>query len=572
MKTSWDLTHLFLSKMEWDIAKENLIHKTKQFEQEMPTFCENFEAFESGLKQKIKIDYEIERVYCYPKRFTDLNALDEEHQAMTREAWSIYETILKLTKDFTFLLQNNRVFVDKFCVNNPYYDRYIKILLRNGNYTLSREIENIKEVYRTLTQIDLSLGTLELENGEEVTLNAKQMQNILSGSCESDRVHALEQQNAVYMRIENTLAVLLQQKYQVEVDKAKERNFSLMEQNLNSMELPPHIIEHLIQVANKNLYLQQEYIAFKKMVLGVEEYRVSDMMLPLGFISKMEIEFEEAVHILKESFRVLGDSYEKKIDEALQNGWIDVYSKPHKRKMSYSCISYAGVPYASLNYDKSISSVRTLGHELGHSIHTAFSKENNAFEYFEYSLFLSEVVSKVNEILFNEYLLSHYENTEEKLFLLTNIVSSLGNTLFNQVMNTEFEHTIIQSIEQNKKLNVKKINQIYRELFSKYHGIDVVIDVDNSSAWMRIPHFLFNDAYYLYQYSIGVALAIEIVRKIHEEQNFVDKYIEFLSIGNQKNILDSLQVLGIDLEDSQYLENAYRYLEKNIRELKRLKK
>jgi len=238
--------------------------------------------------------------------------------------------------------------------------------------------------------------------------------------------------------------------------------------------------------------------------------------------------------------------------------------------MSYSCISYNGVPYASLNYKKSIGSVRTLAHELGHSIHTDYAKKN-AFEYFEYSLFLSEVVSKVNEILLNQYLLTLDINDEEKIYLLNSIVSSLGNTLFDQPMFTEFEHTIITKLENFQSLNATMLSEIYKTIFEKYYGDTILLDVDNSLDWTRVPHFIMNSSYYVYQYSIGVALAIEISKRISKnEDNFCQKYIEFLSLGNSKNIVESLEVLGIDLKDFQYLKNAYQYLEELICMLKTL--
>ena len=80
-----------------------------------------------------------------------------------------------------------------------------------------------------------------------------------------------------------------------------------------------------------------------------------------------------------------------------------------------------------------------------------------------------------------------------------------------------------------------------------------------------------NRSYYLYQYTIGTALAIEIADKL-KNKNLQQKYLEFLKIGNTKSIIESLKTLDINLENEEYIKSAYQYLNEQIEKLTRILK
>ena len=570
MKTKWDLTHLFLNTEAWEQGKEELEQVILEWKLLIDKMSFDTESLLVTIKQKIKVDALIEKIYCYPKRFLDLDNQDVEKQGMFEIAKTMYGEILELTVKFTNSIIENPSLVLKFLKENPYYQRYIEIIKKNVGEPSNEVLENIKAVYRSLTETDLSFQTVHNEDGEEVKLTRKLFQDLMISPNSEVRKEALKVRNEAYEKNKNTLALLLLQKYQTEI-KSKGSSTSLLEKTLCDNELPSTIVTDFICEAHKNIDILRSYTNLKKDFLGVNVLHLSDTFLPLGLISKMSFEIHEAVSIIKNALSVLGDDYVSKIDQAFLEGWVDVYPRERKRKMSYSCISYGGVPYASLNYNKSLASVRTLIHELGHSIHTAYAK-TNSFEYFEYSLFLSEVVSKVNEILLNDYLLSQDIKNDEKIYLLNHIVSSLGNSLFGQVMLTDFEHTVISKLEGLESLKASSLGEIYHNLYIEYYGDSIILDVDNSYEWTRIPHFVMNPSYYLYQYSVGVALAIEIASKIKNKDGFSEKYIEFLKVGNTKSIEDSLKFLGIDLNNGEYISSSYRYLEEKVCELRLLKK
>jgi len=570
-KYEWDLTKIFPDSEIWNQKVKELEGKIGEWEASINAMDKSIDNLKASIQMKIIIDNLIEQIYCYPKRYLDLNNQNKEMIELFEIAKSLYSKILKLTETFVKKLTKEKKLLNQFLKSNAYYQRYIETLLKNNNENQLESIENIKEIYRTLTENDLTFGLVEDEEGNKITLTKKRYQDLIISKKKSVRKEAMIVYNTSYEKIKNTLAVLLNQKYRLEI-KGKEKYQTLLEKILADLELPTNVVTNLITTTHKYIKMQTEYLNLKKDFLNKEEFHIYDTALPLGLISKMEIEIEDATKMIKEALSILGNEYTKKIDTAFEEGWLDLLPKKNKRKMSYSCISYCGVPYTLLNYNKSITSTRTLAHELGHAIHTSYAKEN-PFEYFEYSLFLSEIVSKVNEILFNEYLLNQDISKDEQIYLLNNIVSSLGNTLFGQTMLTEFELNVISKIEDNQFVNAENLGSIYKDIFNDYHRNKIILDVDNSIDWAKIPLFVMQPAYYVYQYPIGLSLALEIVKKLKDnKKDYEKKYIEFLKIGNTKSIIESLAFLEIDLEGTEYIENAFKYLEKHINLLKKVKK
>ena len=578
MQTSWNLTHIFLNKEEWFDAKEKLKERIKKYEIHVNQLT--IKNFKEILEEKIQIDEQIEKVYCYPKRFLDINNQDEEHQNMFNEALQTYEQIVKLSQSFENFILKNVVSIQKIIDENPYYNRYLSLKKKKKEFQVENEElfaflhhEQIafQELYRSLSENDLSFGCVTNEEGKKVLLTKKLYQELMLSKKVEIRKEAYTVYNEAYQKIQNTLAVLLNKKYEIEFKQAQAQKFSsILLQKMFFDELPENTIENLMKITNQNLWIFRKFSELKKQVLSLSELHMYDTSLPLGTVSKMKIELPQAVEYAKESLNILGDDYIKRIDEAFKEGWIDVYPKKNKRKMTFSCISYCGVPYASLNYHDNLISARNLVHELGHSIHTSYAKEQG-YPYFEYSLFIAEVVAKVNEILFNEYMLTQNLPKEEKVYLLTDIVSTLGNSLFNQMLLTEFEDAIIKEKEKNQTLTSDTINQIYLEIFNKYNQKSVILDDMVKYSWTKIPHLFMNRSYYLYQYTIGTALAINIAHKLKNE-NLQQKYVEFLKIGNTKSIIESLKILNINLENEEYIKSAYNYINEQIERLSKILK
>ena len=153
---------------------------------------------------------------------------------------------------------------------------------------------------------------------------------------------------------------------------------------------------------------------------------------------------------------------------------------------------------------------------------------------------------------------------------IKNILSVQLNSIFNQIMFTEFEDKIVTMIENDEEVNTNIISEIYEDLLYKYNGESLGKHEYNKYGWLRIGHFVMQEPFYLYQYSIGTMLANAIYTKLVDDNNYKEKYLEFLSIGNKLNIIDSLKSIDIDLFNERMLDESFNYLNEMITKLRKV--
>lgn len=575
MKTNWDLSHLYKTTDDWNndfcILKEkmNLLNdKTQKL---------SISNVKEYLKLMFEIDVLIEKLYCFAKRHLDLDSTLTFYEDMLNSALDIYNESQILHNKFENFIINNAESFSDF----GEYQRYIELIIRrkkhimnakNDEYSNYMNVKSrVKLDYQSLLNKNLKFESIEI-NGKKIDINRNNYNSLITNKNQEVRKEIFTKYTEGYKNIIEDISKLYIDKLTNDILISNfEKYDNLLQKKLYELELSNEILYNLIKSVNENLYVMYDYIEFKKKASSLDKYYVYDTSISLCGMPTIEYSFEEAIEIVKNSLKILGDDYIEIIDKALIDGWIDVYPNDYKRKMSFTSISYIGVPYILLNYDKSINSVRTIAHEIGHSINVYYSKNRNNYEYFEFNDFLTEIASKVNEFLFNEYLLDKSENEEIKKYLLNNIIGSIGNSLFGQVLLTEFEHSIINKLEVGEKVDLDVLNDEYMRLSKKYNGDSFEYIDDMKYGWSKIPHFIMQDTYSLYQYSIGTAIATDIAYRILEhEDGFVQKYKNFLSLGNSVTIEEALNSIGIDLVNGNYVENAVNVLNKKLSLIKKM--
>jgi len=584
MKTMWDLSHLYNNDLEWENDFKELESKINSLN-EITDFISTIEKFTNFLELKIEAEILVEKLYCYAKRHLDVDSTLGNYKKMMQEALSLYNNILMINNRFENEIISNDEKIKQYLKTEKLkkYERYIHLILRRKNHIVSTnelqekgldyptKIQELKDSYQELFNTIIKFDNIEID-GEEVNVNRTNYNSLILNEKQENRKHIFDVYTAAYEKANNELASIYLEKLKNDIELALLENYdSLLGKKLFELELPDKILTVLINEVNKNLNIMHSYTELKKKISGLEHYHIYDATASVSEIPKIEIEFNEAVDIVKKSLGVLGTDYINLINRMFNEGWIDVYPKDNKRTMSFTCISYTGVPYVLINYDKLISSVRTLGHEIGHSVNTYYSKINNEYIYFEFSYFLTEIASKVNEILVNEYMLDNCKTIEEKKYILNSIISNIGNSLFGQIMLTEFEHSIINKLSNNEKITANELNELYFEISEKYNGSSLEYDDNIKYGWSKIPHFIMQDTYYVYQYSIGICIASNIAYRIlNKEDNIIEKYIKFLSAGNSVSVKEALKYVDIDLNNSDYINDTIKTLSKKIDQLKQL--
>ena len=334
-----------------------------------------------------------------------------------------------------------------------------------------------------------------------------------------------------------------------------EKYNSAIEMSLFRDDVSIDVYNNLIDSVHNHIDYIYDYYKLKKNIMGLDELHLYDIYVPMQKDYDKKYVYEEGKKTILKVLEVFGNEYISKVKEALDSRWIDVYPTKAKRTGGYSGGSYDTYPYILLNYQDKYNDMSTLIHEMGHSMHSYYSRTYNDYQNSEYRIFVAEVASTVNELLLSHYMIEHSESREEKLSILNNLMELYRATIFRQTMFAEFEKKISNMIDNEEALTSDKLSNMYYELNKFYFGDSVVVDDEIRYEWERIPHFYYD--FYVYKYATGLSAATFIVKNIlGGKDGAVESYIEFLKCGGRLSPLESLKVAGVDLTDKKVIDSA----------------
>lgn len=267
-----------------------------------------------------------------------------------------------------------------------------------------------------------------------------------------------------------------------------------------------------------------------------------DMYTPVLGDAPIKHSYEEAKEISLKGLEPLGEEYIEIVKEAYADRWIDVVENKGKRSGAYSSGSYDTKPYILLNWHDSLNHLYTLVHEMGHSVHSYYTRKTQPYVYGDYSIFLAEIASTTNENLLTEYLLKTETDPKVRAFVLNHYLDGFKGTIFRQTQFAEFEHFIHTEDAKGTPLTSEFLSEYYAGLNAKYYGPSVEKDPEIAYEWSRIPHFYYN--YYVFQYSTGFSAAAALADKILKgEENALENYLGFLKAGSSDYPIEVMKKL-----------------------------
>ncbi len=461
-----------------------------------------------------------------------------------------------------------------------FYKFDMEKVYRYKKHTLSKEEEKVltqatnamgtpDKVFSHIDNTDVHFGNVEVD-GEEIELTNSNYILLLTNKDQKVRKQAFEKLYGYFKSLKNTLAAAYygQIKETSFISNIRKYNSSI-EASLFSDNIDTKVYENLIRIVHENMNVMYEYLGVRKQLLGLEEQHMYDIFLPVVKEEKGNISLEEGKKIIFEALKPLGEEYITNLNKAFDEKWIDFYPSKGKKSGAYSWGTYDSYPYLMLNYDETISSVSTLIHELGHSMHSYFSNTNQEYLYHAYPIFLAEIASTVNEVLLSDYLYKTAKTKEEKILYLTEFLDKVRTTLYRQTMFAEFEKTVFEAYENKTPLTEEEFSNIYYDLNKKYYGDNVISDEDIKYEWSRIPHFY--TPFYVYKYATGISAAINIAKEIlNGNEKMRESYLEFLKSGGSAYPLEILEKTGVDIKSGSAIEEAIKYTEEKLKELKEL--
>ena len=311
------------------------------------------------------------------------------------------------------------------------------------------------------------------------------------------------------------------------------------------------------------------YVTLRKQMLGLPDLHMYDVYVPMVDAVENKYTFEDSKEIVKEALKPLGNEYVEKLSRGLDSGWCDVYENKGKRSGAYSCGVFGVHPFVLLNHQDTLDSLFTLAHEMGHAMHSFYTDATQPFIYSDYSIFVAEVASTVNEALLMNYLLNKVTDRKQRMYLLNHYLEEFKGTVFRQTMFGEFEKTIHEKVESGAALTVDYLSNTYKALNEKYFGPEMIVDDLISLEWSRIPHFYLN--FYVFQYATGYSSAIALAMGILEEgEKAVTRYLDFLKAGSSVYPIDILAHAGVDMRSPEPIVKALDVFENIVLELENL--
>jgi oligoendopeptidase F len=562
----WSLADIFPDWNAWQRAFDELNTKIEAYAALQGTLAQGAEPLLTALRLSDDIGQLTYRVWYFASLWYDQDQRDNQINAKRQQVQILFAKLNQASAWFNpellkiplptvqeWMAASPELAVYRFALEDTYRQQE-HVLDDKGEHLLSlasRFASTPYDAYSALSTADIKYPTIRLSTGE-VTLTYGQYRAVLATNRnQADREKAFVGLHKLYETSVNTYASLYNSVLQRDLFLSQSRGYgSTLEAALHGNNIPPAVVENLIEVTKAGTEPLRRYHRLRKRVLGVDTYHTYDTTIPLVDFDR-KYQYEDILEWLTTSVAPLGVEYQEQMQRGLAGGWIDVYENPGKRSGAYSAPVYGVHPYMLLNYNDTLDAVFTLAHEMGHSMHTLLSHAHQPFVYAGYTIFVAEVPSTLSEALFLNYMLERATDERERVVLLQHAIDGIVSTFYTQVLFADYELQAHRLAEEGRPVTAEILGDIYFDLVKTYHGDALDYDELSRVTWARIPHF-YSTPYYVYQYATCYASSAELMKQITsgsqpDRAAAVDRYLMLLKAGGSDHPIPLLQRAGVDL-------------------------
>lgn len=580
-RLKWDTSSIYTDDEGFykDIEEvKNLVARLKEFKGKLTSDLETFKEY---LKLNEEFERKMEKAYVYSSLRNDEDTTVSKYQEMSQVAENTY---VYAASELSFIspeiLSTDEKVINSYLEDEEisYLKHYFEDMFRAKDHVLDEKSEailaafgklknNPQNTYMIFNNADLSFPSVK-KDGEEIKITNANFVTLQEDPNRDFRREVYEKYYETYRQYSNTLASTIDGEFTAHNVEAKLRGYkSAREMSLSANNIPEEIYDNLLEVIHDNADIHRDYTTLRKEYLGVDDLGFHDIYVPLVEDYDRQIEFDEAKEIVLEAIKPLGEEYVKVAREGFEKRWFDVIPNEGKRSGAYSSGSYDTQPFILLNHTNSINDLFTIVHELGHSMHSYYTRREQPYYYGSYSIFLAEIASTTNELLLLDYMLEHSKSEAETKYLLNYFVNQFKSTVFRQTMFAEFEHKVNKLVESAEPIPAERLHAIYKELNEDLFGKDIEVDDYIAAEWARIPHFYM--FYYVFQYATGFMSAVALSQKIlHGTDADREAYLGFLKAGESEYPIEVLKKAGVDMTNKDAMESAMEVARKAMKDLR----
>ncbi|MFK8215392.1 oligoendopeptidase F [Haloferax volcanii] len=566
----WDLDSIYASDEEWEEAYEDVAEHVPELAGYEGRATEDPETLLELLETMEEVLREVSMVVSYANLRSSQDTRNQEYQAQAGRAEALASRARSAVSYLDPELQAlGRDGVDEFVEAEPElaaYEHYFDDVLRTKEHTRSAEVEEVladlsdvtgasSDIYSMLANADLEFPTVEQPDGTSVEITQGNFTKLQKHPDREFRRTVHEEFYDRWADVRNAVGTSLKNSVKKDVKTARIRDYeTARESALDGPNVPVEVYDNLLDTVRDNLDHLHRHAELKREAIGADELKMWDLYVSLTGDHGPEIPYEQAKEYIVEAVEPLGEAYQRRMAEGLEDRWVDVYENRGKRSGAYSAGTYDTQPFIMMNYQDDAASMFTLAHELGHSMHSELANDAQPWHDASYDIFTAEVASTVNETLLTEYLLENVDDDELRTHVLDEYLERFRSTLFRQTMFADFELQIHEIIENDGALTPDRFDELYGDLKATYYE-PAATDDRIDREWERIPHFYYN--YYVYQYATGISAAAAIVERIREEgESAAADYREALALGGSEYPLDVLRTAGVDMTEPEPIEDA----------------
>ncbi len=585
IKDTWNLESIYANNELWEEDYAALEKDAAEFAKLKGAIEADVSKIPAVLDAYYGLHRRLSKLSVYARMRFDQDTTDSTYQTMSAKIGSLGVKIgaasAFVEPEILSYSKEQLEAAEKENERTAYYGRKIEEMLRGQEHTLDAEKEELlaaagdmaeapDDIFSVLMNADMKYPDIVLEDGTHLPLTNSTYISYMESPDRAVREGAFKTLYGQIASLKNTFAAIYRGNLKQAKFYAQSRKYSSARaMYLADSNVPESVYDNLLSAVHEALPMMYRYVAVRKKVLGVDKLHMYDVYTPIVAAQNQTYEFEQAKQMVLEALKPMGEDYLSHAREGLENRWIDIYPNKGKKGGAYSWGCYDSQPFILLNYTKNLDSVFTLIHEMGHSIHSYYSRTAQDYAYSDYKIFVAEVASTCNECLLMHDLLEKTTDKEQRKYLLNHYLDSFKGTLFRQTMFAEFEKTAHDYCAQGKPLTAEALSQMYLELNQKYFGPDMEKDEEIAYEWMRIPHFY--TPFYVYQYATGYSAAVALSAKILKEgKPAVDAYMSFLKGGESKDPIDLLKMAGVDMTTEKPVADALALFGELVAELEAL--
>ena len=586
-KSTWNAESVFPSNEAWEQEVKQIIEDISIVKKYQGRLAEDPSVLIEALEAAYKLISRAQTTFMYAGFSYAVDTTNQQAAGMRSKAQDMYGQVLSAVSFLQpGILEIGRDRLDEWMSQNEklaLYRHSFEDLFRRQAHVRSTEVEELLGLVSDplqassnstsmLTNADFKFKPTKDSTGKMVDLTQGTYHNILHNPDRKARRTAYENYSDKYIGYKNTLASNLAHSIKSNVFYMRARKHeTTLSASLFDLNIPTDVFHSLINTFKKNLPVWHRYFEIRRKALGLRKLAYYDMWAPIAK-KKVKVPFEKGVEMICESLAPLGREYVNTVRRGcLEDRWVDLYPNQGKAEGAFSWGSQGTHPFINMSYTDEVTSMSTLAHELGHSMHSYLTWKNQPFVYTDYSLFVAEVASNFHQAMMRGHLL---KTVKDKNFQIALIEEAVGGNFFRYFFQmpilASFELETHERTERGDPLTADSMMDLMADLFAEGFGPHFNMDRERVGiTWATFPH-LFAD-YYVYAYATGISGAHALAGRIlRGEPNAVENYLGFLKSGSSDYSLNVLRKAGVDLTTSQAVEETFAVMGSYVDRLEKL--